>query len=135
MAPAKYLTNISACLAHGWRPRWSNLAISNLRLYLLKIFNYELLVPRVPPQIAGKIKVMTSRKIDNIVNETQRNVASNLIALREGASLTQLQLSELAGIDRKTINRIENGHFLPSVDTLTRLALVLNTTVGNLLDD
>lgn len=78
---------------------------------------------------------MTSRKIDNIVNETQRNVASNLIALREGASLTQLQLSELAGIDRKTINRIENGHFLPSVDTLTRLALVLNTAVGNLLDD
>ena len=78
---------------------------------------------------------MNSRKIDNIVNETQRNVASNLIALREGASLTQLQLSELAGIDRKTINRIENGHFLPSVDTLTRLALVLNTTVGNLLDD
>jgi len=78
---------------------------------------------------------MTSRKIDNIVNETQRNVTSNLIALREGASLTQLQLSELAGIDRKTINRIENGHFLPSVDTLARLALVLNTTVGNLLDD
>jgi len=78
---------------------------------------------------------MTSRKIDKIVNETQRNIASNLIALREGASLTQLQLSELAGIDRKTINRIENGHFLPSVDTLTRLAVVLNTTVGNLLDD
>ena len=78
---------------------------------------------------------MTSRKIDKIVNEKQRNVASNLIALREGASLTQLQLSELAGIDRKTINRIENGHFSPSIDTLTRLALVLNTTVGNLLDD
>jgi putative transcriptional regulator len=78
---------------------------------------------------------MTSRKIDKIVNEKQRNVASNLIALREGASLTQLQLSELAGIDRKTINRIENGHFSPSVDTLVRLALVLNSTVGNLLDD
>ena len=92
-------------------------------------------MPRVPPQIAGKIKVMTSHKIDKIVNDTQRNVASNLIALCEGASLTQLQLSELAGIDRKTINRIENGHFSPSIDTLTRLALVLNTTVGNLLDD
>lgn len=78
---------------------------------------------------------MASRKIDKIVNDTQRNVAANLIALREGASLTQLQLSDLAGVDRKTINRIENGHFSPSVDTLTRLALVLNTTVGNLLDD
>jgi len=77
---------------------------------------------------------MTSRKIDNIVNETQRNVAENLLALREAASLTQLQLSELAGIDRKTINRIENGHFSPSVDTLTRLALALNTSVSELLD-
>ena len=78
---------------------------------------------------------MASRKIDKIVNDTQRNVAANLIALLEGASLTQLQLSDLAGVDRKTINRIENGHFSPSIDTLTRLALVLNTTVGNLLDD
>lgn len=78
---------------------------------------------------------MASRKIDKIVNDTQRNVAANLIALREGASLTQLQLSDLAGVDRKTINRIENGHFSPSIDTLTRLALVLNTTVGNLLGD
>ena len=78
---------------------------------------------------------MASRKIDKIVNDTQRNVAANLIALREGASLTQLQLSDLAGVDRKTINRIENGHFSPSIDTLTRLALVLNITVGNLLSD
>ena len=78
---------------------------------------------------------MASRRIDKAVHETQLNVAANLIALRERASLTQLQLSELAGIDRKTINRIENGHFLPSVDTLTRLAVVLNTTVGNLLND
>ena len=66
--------------------------------------------------------------------ETQRIVAENLLALREAASLTQLQLSELAGIDRKTINRIENGHFSPSVDTLTRLALALNTSVSELLD-
>jgi putative transcriptional regulator len=78
---------------------------------------------------------MASRKIDKIVNDTQHNVATNLIALREGASLTQMQLSDLAGVDRKTINRIENNHFSPSVDTLTRLALVLNTTVGNLLGD
>ena len=129
--------SISVCSAHGWHPRWSNLAISNLRLCLLKIVNYEPLVPRIPPppQIAGRVTDMASRKIDKVVNKTQRNVAANLIALREGASLTQLQLSELAGIDRKTINRIENGHFSPSVDTLTRLALVLNTTVGNLLDD
>ena len=72
--------------------------------------------------------------MNNVVVETQRIVAENLLALREAASLTQLQLSELAGVDRKTINRIENGHFSPSVDTLTRLALALNTSVSELLD-
>jgi putative transcriptional regulator len=72
--------------------------------------------------------------MNNVVAETQRIVAENLLALREAASLTQLQLSELAGVDRKTINRIENGHFSPSVDTLTRLALALNTSVSELLD-
>jgi putative transcriptional regulator len=77
---------------------------------------------------------MASRKMNNVVAETQRIVAENLLALREAASLTQLQLSELAGVDRKTINRIENGHFSPSVDTLTRLALALNTSVSELLD-
>jgi putative transcriptional regulator len=72
--------------------------------------------------------------MNNAVAETQRIVAESLLALREAASLTQLQLSELAGVDRKTINRIENGHFSPSVDTLTRLALALNTSVSELLD-
>jgi transcriptional regulator with XRE-family HTH domain len=72
--------------------------------------------------------------MNNVVAETQRIVAENLLALREAASLTQLQLSELAGVDRKTINRIEKGHFSPSVDTLTRLALALNTSVSELLD-
>ena len=76
---------------------------------------------------------MTPRKIERIVASTQREVSEKLVELRKNQGLTQNQLSEMAGIDRKTINRIENGHLSPSVDTLTRLALALQVSIGDLL--
>jgi DNA-binding XRE family transcriptional regulator len=39
------------------------------------------------------------------------------------AGLTQQQVADLAGVDRKTVNRIENNHFSPSVDTIFRLCV------------
>lgn len=82
---------------------------------------------------AGIIEKVASRKIERIVESTQRQVAEKIVELRETHGLTQLQLSELAGIDRKTINRIENGHYSPSIDTLTRLALALQVSVSDLV--
>jgi transcriptional regulator with XRE-family HTH domain len=76
---------------------------------------------------------VTPRKIERIVASAQREVAEKLVELRKNQGLTQNQLSEMAGIDRKTINRIENGHFAPTVDTLTRLALALQVPIGDLL--
>jgi len=45
------------------------------------------------------------------------------------AELSQDTLAEFAGIDRKTVNRIENGHFSPSLDTMTRLSVVLGKKI------
>lgn len=50
------------------------------------------------------------------------NVRNRRIALK----MSQAKLASLAGVDRKTINRIENGHFHPNVDTVVRLMIVLN---------
>lgn len=63
----------------------------------------------------------------------QKIVAKQLRNLRINADLSQDELAQRAGIDRKTINRIENGHFSPTLDTITRLSLVLKITPGNLL--
>jgi putative transcriptional regulator len=78
---------------------------------------------------------VSKKKIQRFVESTQKNVAQNLASYREQSSLTQQQLSDLAGIDRKTLNRIENGHFSPSIDTLTRLAVVLNVSISDLLEN
>ena len=63
----------------------------------------------------------------------QEIVANQLRKLRTDAELSQENLAQLAGIDRKTINRIENGHFSPTLDTITRLCVVLKITPSNLL--
>lgn len=54
-------------------------------------------------------------------------VASRIQKLREDNGLSQGQLADSAGIDRKTINRIENGHFSPSLDTFFRICYALDT--------
>ncbi len=82
-----------------------------------------------------KIAPVNQKKIDRAVLSMQATVAKNLTDYREQSSLTQRQLSELAGIDRKTINRIENGHFSPSIDTLTRLAVALNVLISDFFEN
>ena len=63
----------------------------------------------------------------------QKIVAKELRKLRIKSDLSQDELATRAGIDRKTINRIENGHFSPTLDTITRLSFVLKITPGTLL--
>jgi putative transcriptional regulator len=88
-----------------------------------------------PPPSTIRVRKVSKKKIQRFVESTQKNVAQNLASYREQSSLTQQQLSDLAGIDRKTLNRIENGHFSPSIDTLTRLAVVLNVSISDLLEN
>ena len=63
-----------------------------------------------------------------------QTVAGRLVTLRAERGFSQARLAELAGVDRKTINRIENGHFSPSLDTLTRLSVVLKCRLADLVE-
>ncbi|MFM8993353.1 MAG: helix-turn-helix transcriptional regulator [Actinomycetota bacterium] len=75
-----------------------------------------------------------SAQLKKASNQAARVVADRLIALRDERGFSQARLAELAGVDRKTINRIENGHFSPSLDTLTRLSVVLKCRLSDLVD-
>lgn len=66
--------------------------------------------------------------------KNMRNVlAERLYELRSANELSQAFLAELAGVDRKTINRIENGHFSPALDTIVRLSVALGIAPSDLL--
>ena len=75
-----------------------------------------------------------SAQLKKASSTSAQTVADRLMVLRAEQGLSQARLAELAGVDRKTINRIENGHFSPSLDTLTRLSVVLKCRLADLVE-
>lgn len=71
------------------------------------------------------MKKMTEAQFRKRNTKRRRELAERLANARITIGLSQLQLAEMAGIDRKTVNRIENNHFSPSIDTFLRLCHVL----------
>jgi transcriptional regulator with XRE-family HTH domain len=67
------------------------------------------------------------------MNKKQETIGTRIKALRETNGWSQIELASRAGIDRKTVNRIENGHFSPSIDTLVALGKALDTTTDSLI--
>ncbi|MFB4294692.1 helix-turn-helix transcriptional regulator [Nonomuraea sp. ATR24] len=66
--------------------------------------------------------------------ELRRQFGQRLRELREGRGLTQEQLGELAEVDRKTINRIENGMYSPHLDKLFQIADALSIPPRDLFE-
>ncbi|WP_068923831.1 helix-turn-helix transcriptional regulator [Planobispora rosea] len=54
--------------------------------------------------------------------------------VRERQGLTQERLGELAAVDRKTINRIENGMYSPRLDNVFQIADALGIPAKELFD-
>lgn len=67
------------------------------------------------------------------VKQMRETLAERLYELRVEQEWSQAKLADLAGVDRKTINRIENGHFSPALDTLVRLSVALDVEPAELL--
>lgn len=55
----------------------------------------------------------------------RRQFGARLQVLRADAGLSQEQLAERVGVDRKTISRTENGHTDTSLDRIVTLAAAL----------
>jgi DNA-binding XRE family transcriptional regulator len=79
------------------------------------------------------VRKATETTLKREVNNKREVLAERLLELRIDADLSQARLAEIAGVDRKTINRIENGHFSPALDTIVRLSVALGITPSTLL--
>ncbi|MEV4805000.1 helix-turn-helix transcriptional regulator [Nonomuraea sp. NPDC049421] len=66
--------------------------------------------------------------------ELRRQFGLRLRELREAHGLTQEQLGELAEVDRKTVNRIENGMFSPHLDKVFQIADALRVPARDLFE-
>jgi transcriptional regulator with XRE-family HTH domain len=79
------------------------------------------------------VRKATEATLKREVNNKREVLAERLLELRIDADLSQARLAEIAGVDRKTINRIENGHFSPALDTIVRLSVALGIAPSTLL--
>lgn len=67
------------------------------------------------------------------VIDCRRVIGDHIRAARLESNLTQEKLGELAGVDRQSINRIEQGHQSPLLDTLIRIADALDVPLADLV--
>ena len=67
---------------------------------------------------------MTFKKI--ILGRNHKNLKNNLEKTRRSVGLTQQELSENAGVSRKSINALENGIYIPSITLALKIARTLN---------
>ena len=56
---------------------------------------------------------------------THKNVGNNIKALRTKLGITQARLAELVGVARVSIVSIENGRFIPTIETALRISKAL----------
>lgn len=63
------------------------------------------------------------------VNKAKNHFAQTVKTKRLAAELTQETLADIINVDRKTINRIENGHFSPNLETLLRICAALDINI------
>ncbi|MFF3092252.1 helix-turn-helix domain-containing protein [Streptomyces cyaneofuscatus] len=76
---------------------------------------------------------MTTDPLPDWVLPRRQQIGATLRAARERRGLTQIQLGELAGMDHKTVHRIEYATSDPSLTMLLRLAAALHVELAELL--
>lgn len=81
------------------------------------------------------VRKTTEATLKRDVKDMRKVLADRLFELRSAEELSQARLAEIAGVDRKTINRIENGHFSPALDTIVRLSVALGISPSDLLNN
>jgi transcriptional regulator with XRE-family HTH domain len=69
------------------------------------------------------------------VSEGERTFGQRLRAVRLHEGLSQSALETRSGIPKARLSRYENGHVLPSIETLGRLAAALGVSEASLLGD
>jgi transcriptional regulator with XRE-family HTH domain len=63
----------------------------------------------------------------------ENHLAQTIRAFRKSRGLSQADLAQKAGLDRKTINRIEKGHYAPTMSNFFNISKALDLEPYELL--
>jgi putative transcriptional regulator len=67
------------------------------------------------------------------ISSHEQKLAAAIKNFRKSRGLTQEALAEKAGLDRKTINRIEKGHYAPTMSNFFQISEALEVEPQELL--
>ena len=71
--------------------------------------------------------------MSTMIQKESKKIALRLLRERQEREWSQQELADKAGIDRKTVNRIENLHFSPSMETFLRLCNTMKVQAHEVL--
>lgn len=83
-------------------------------------------------------KALVNKRIDSVDDTlltVKRNVGQRISSLRQQKKMNKSELSELSGVSRMSLVRIESGQQLPGLDTLLRLSILLDCKLSDLIAD
>lgn len=66
-------------------------------------------------------------------SDIERYIGTHVAALRTGRNLTQEQLADAIGVTKGYVSKIENGHIVPPIGTLVRIAQALQVEITEFL--
>lgn len=77
---------------------------------------------------------LESKRFESYNKQTNKCIAKGVLKLRELHGLSQDELSQLAGLGRGLIVKIEKGNHKPTLHSLERIAFVFNLGVFQFLN-
>jgi ribosome-binding protein aMBF1 (putative translation factor) len=81
----------------------------------------------------GDSRFVSSRRSPALASQRREALAERVRDLRVARGWSQEQLAARAGLDRKTVNRLENATYSPAADRLFVLADALGVAASELL--
>ena len=63
--------------------------------------------------------------------EELKSVGLRIRDIRKRCKISQERLAELTGLNHRTVLRIENGHTLPTLETLAKIAKILECNIAD----
>lgn len=73
-------------------------------------------------------------ELDRLTRDLHKRIAQAIRQAREQKNLSMLAVAEQAGLSQQMVSYVERGIRKPSVDTLVRIAHVLELDLGRILD-
>ena len=93
----------------------------------------DLILHHCEPKYEFYKKSLNYKEIEQKSREKGKTAGIKVKAMRISKGITQAQLSEMTGIQRPNLSRLENGKTNPNIETLSKIAIALDTTIAEFL--